>query len=85
MDALRAARPLTIGDITIIAIERFGIQSDRGDAGFWLSGFKEVYAVVVCDTSGIRVLDTASADIELDELVQQIPELGPLLSRFSLS
>lgn len=85
METLRAARPLTVGDVTLIAIERAGIQSDRGDAGYWLSGFKQAYAVIVCDASGIRALDADSAEIELDVLMQKIPNLDSLLAGLSMS
>lgn len=84
MEALRAARPLTIGDVTLIAIERTGIQSDMGNAGVWLSGFKQAYAIVVCDASGIRALDADSIEIELDVLMQKTPDLGSLLAGLSM-
>lgn len=57
MEALCAARPLAIGDVTLITIESSTIHSKMGDAGVWLSGFKHTYAVVVCDTSGFRAFD----------------------------
>lgn len=85
MEALRVTKPLTIGDVTLIAIERFEIHSDMSVAGYWLSGFKEAYAVVVCDASGIRALDVDSAEIELDVLVQKISNLGSLISELSMS
>lgn len=80
MEVLRATRPLIVGGVTLIAIERTGIQSVRGNAGVWLSGFKQAYAVVVCDANGIHAFDADSTELELGVLMQKIPELGNLLA-----
>lgn len=80
MEVLRAARVLTVGDVTLIPIERTAIQSAMGEAGVWLSGFKQACAVVVCDAGGIRALGADSAEIELAVLMQKIPALGSLLA-----
>jgi hypothetical protein len=85
MEALRAASPLSVGDITLVPIERAGIRSDRGDAGYWTSAFKEVFAVVVCDANGIRALDADSSEIALDALIRKTPNLGAILSKLSAS
>jgi hypothetical protein len=81
--ALRAASPLSIGDVTLVPIERAWIRSDMGDAGCWISAFKEVIAVVVCDTSGIRALAADSSEIALDALIRETPNLGPILAELS--
>lgn len=80
MKTLRASRPLTIGDVMLIAIEDIGLQSVMGSEGVWLSGFKRVHAVVICDTNGIRALDTEAKNLGLDVLLQKVPELGDLLN-----
>lgn len=80
MVALRAASPLSIGDVTLVPIERAWIRSDMGDAGYWISAFKEVVAVVVCDASGIRALDADSSEIALDALIRKTPNLSAILS-----
>lgn len=85
MEALRAARPVTVGDVTLIAIEHTGIHSNRGEAGYWLSAFKDAHAVIVCDASGIRAFDAEAAEIELTVLVQKIPGLGRLLAGLSMT
>ena len=81
MEVLQTGKPLTFGDVTLIAIECTGIQSNRGKAGYWLSGSKQLYAVVVSDSSGVRAFDADSIQIELDELLQKIPKLGSLLAQ----
>ena len=85
MKALRAASPFSIGDVTLVPIERAGIQSDMGDAGYWINAFKEAFAVVVCDASGVRALDLNSSEIALDALIRKTPNLGAILSELSAS
>ena len=80
MEALRAASPLSIGDVTLVPIERAGIRSDMGDAGYWISAFKEAFAVVVCDANGVRALAADSSEIALDALIRKTPNLGAILS-----
>ncbi len=82
MEELRAGNPLTAGDVTLVPIERSGIQSDIGDMGYWLTVFKEPFAVVVCDATGTHAFDTDSAEIAVDALIQKIPNLGTILSDF---
>lgn len=85
MEALRAASPLSVGDVTLVPIERVGVRSDMGDAGYWISAFKEAFAVIVCDTSGVRALAPDSSEIALDALIRETPNLGAILSKLSAS
>ncbi len=80
METLRAGSPLSVGDVTIVPIERAGIRSDMGVAGYWISAFKEVVAVVVCDAGEVRALDADSSEIALDVLIRKTPNLGAILS-----
>jgi hypothetical protein len=85
MEALRAVNPLRVGDVTLVPIERVWIRSDRGDAGYWISAFKEAFAIVVCDANGVRALDPDSSEIPLDALIRKTPNLGAILSEISAS
>ena len=85
MGALRAASPLRIGDVTLVPIERAGIQADRGEAGCWVSAFMEAVAVVAIDAGGVRALAVDSSQIALDALVEETPDLGAILSGLSAS
>ncbi len=80
METLRAAGPLRIGDVTLLAIERVRIQSASGDAGYWISACKEVHAVVVSDANGVRALARDSSEIPLDALMKEVPGLSAILS-----
>lgn len=81
MEELRAGNPLTIADVTLVPIERSAIQSDIGNMGYWLTGFKEPFAVVVCDATGTHAFGIDSAEIAVDMLIQKVPNLCAILSR----
>jgi hypothetical protein len=84
MDELRAGIPMVMGEVTLVPIERCIIQSDTGDMGCWLSGLKEPFAIIVCDTTGVRAFNTKSKKISVKSLIQKIPDLGALLALLSL-
>ncbi len=63
MDELRSGNPFVAGDVTLVPIERYFIQFYTADRGSWLSGLTEPFAVVVCDTIGIRAFDIKSKEI----------------------
>lgn len=81
MDELRAADPLTVAGVTLIPIEYSRIQSDLGSMGYWLTGFKEPFAVVICDQSGTCAFDMGSAELAVNELIQKVPNLYSILDR----
>ena len=85
MEALRAASPLRVGDVTLVTVERIGIRSDMGDGGYWISAFKEAFAVVVCDAKGVRAFGSDSSDIALDMLIRETPNLAAILAGISAS
>jgi len=83
MDELRAGKPMVAGKVTLVPIERCFIQSDTGDMVCRVSGFKEPYAVIVCDAVGICAFDTESVEISVESLMQKIPDLGSVLAPLS--
>lgn len=85
MEELRTASPLRVGDVMLVPIERVGIRSDLGDGGYWISAFKEAFAVILCDASGIRALAMDSSEIPLDDLITETPDLGAILAEISAS
>jgi uncharacterized spore protein YtfJ len=84
MDELRAAHPMDVGEVTLVPIERCFIQSDTGDMGCWVAGLKEPFAVIVCDTTGIRAFDTEATEISVESLMQKIPDLGAVMTSLSI-
>lgn len=80
MERLRAANPLRVGDVTIVPVERTDIQSDTGNSGCWIGGFKTVFAVVVRDAKGVRALAADSSEIPLDDLIRETPNLRGVIA-----
>ncbi|MHC4844366.1 MAG: hypothetical protein ACYTEE_11235 [Planctomycetota bacterium] len=80
MDELRAGKPMIAGKVTIVPIERNYIQSVSGEMGFWLYGFKEPFAIIIFDATGIRAYDTAAIEISVASLIQKIPNLSAILA-----
>lgn len=80
MEAQRAGRPLRVGDVTLLPVERAVIRSGAGDAGCWLGALKAPVAVVVCDAGGVRALGPDSAALALDALVAETPGLADVLA-----
>ena len=83
MEELRAGNPMVAGEVTLVPIERCFIQSDTEDMGCWLYGFKEPFAIIVCDAIGIRAFDTKATEISVKSLIQKIPNLGAVLAPLS--
>ena len=71
---------MVAGEVTLVPIERCFIQSNTGDMGYWLSGLKEPFAIIVCDATGVRAFDTEATEISVESLIQKIPDLGALLA-----
>ncbi len=80
IETLRAGRPLRVGDVTLLAIERAVLRSGRGALGMWVTAALEPYALVVRDAGGVRVLEIGGAAVPLEQLRGRIPELDDRLA-----
>ena len=79
MEEIRAGNPMVAGKITIVPIERCYVQSVSGDTGGWLFGLKEPFAIIICDTTGVRAFDTKALEIPLESLTRKFPDLHTAL------
>ncbi len=82
MSELRAGVPITVGEITIIPIERVWINSEKQPYAYWFNATKEAFAVVICELEGPRALDVEAHELPIDELKLKVPELESLLMEF---
>lgn len=80
MDELRAGTPVGTGNITLVPIEHYSIQSDRGDKGCWFSAHKEPVAIIICDGIGVRAVNVHANEISVDSLIDKIEGLDEVLS-----
>jgi hypothetical protein len=80
MDELCAGKPMVVGEVTIVPIERCYMQFVPGDIGCWLYGLKEPFAIIIFDATGVRAYDKAAIEISVSSLIQKIPELSAVLA-----
>ncbi len=80
VDSLRAARPLRVGPVVLLAIERAVVRSARGAPGIWASVALEPHALVVRDGGGVRGYGLDGRAVPLDRLREAIPALDALLA-----
>ena len=81
MIALRAAAPVSLGDMAVIAVERVSIlESGRGSArGRWIVAEKRPLAVCVVTEAGARAFDLDGSDLSLAWLCDCVPDLEAAL------
>ena len=79
MNELRAGEPYTIGNVTLVLIERIYMQSEHGDIGYYLTALKEPYAIIIRDTKGIHVLNPEAKVISFEKLRQEVSGLDRIL------
>lgn len=81
MIALRAAAPVSLCDMAVIAVERVSIlQSRRGGArGWWIVAEKLPLAVCVVTEAGARAFDLDGSDLSLAWLCDRVPGLEAAL------
>ena len=77
---VRAGKPLRVGSVTLLPIERVVVHSDVGALGAWCTAAKEPYALVVRDAGGIRALDLGGTAVSLEALREGIPALDAVLA-----
>ena len=80
MDKLYAGIPLTAGKFTLIPVEHLVLQTKTESTYDWLVAFKEPYAIIVCDSNGVRALNLKDKQLSLEDLIQTVPGLGTIVA-----
>jgi hypothetical protein len=81
IDEIRSARPIRVGAVTLLPLERVVLRSARFGPGAWVSAAVEPWAMIVQDGAGVRVVGVGASPPSLDELRGRIPGLDALLAR----
>ncbi len=79
-ETVRAARPLRIGDVILLAIERVAVRSGRSGPGVWATADLDPHAIVVRDAAGVRAVALDGTPLPLGPLRETIPGLDDLLA-----
>ena len=82
MSELRVGSPVTIGEVSIIPVERVRVYSNKMSQGYWLYGLKEPVAMVISDPQGVKAVDMQACELSLSELVRDAPDLEAILAGF---
>lgn len=73
--------PVNIDKVTLIPVVRIRLDGEDNKTDSYFSGNKEPLAIIVCDSSGMRALDVNSAEIQISDLLQNIPDLDAKLKQ----
>ena len=79
-ERLHIGRPCLVGDVRLLPIERISVHGQRHVSHTWFSMNKAPYAIVVRDAGGLRAIGADAAELSLDALRQQVPELDAALA-----
>ncbi len=79
-ESLRAGRPVRVGAVVMVAIERVVVRADRAGLGIWVTAAVEPHAIVVRDPDGARAVEVDGAALSVDALRESVPGLDGLLS-----
>ena len=85
MSKLRAGAPVTIAGITFVPVEKTNVRASTLQRSFWLSGLKEPVAVVICQPNNAEAFDMLGHKLPLDDLLGDVPDLGPIVERLTRS
>lgn len=81
VETLRAGAALTVGDLTLLPIERVVVLGVATDPGAWWVAHKAPFALVVCQGAQARVIRPDGAESTLAWLRAQVPGLDERLAR----
>ena len=79
-DVLRAGRPLRVGPVTLLPIERVVLRAGTAASAAWFSAEKEPYAIVVHDEGGVRAVGVGPVVVSLADLREKVPGLDDELA-----
>ncbi len=82
MNELRVGKAAQVGDVTLIPLFRIELSSIQQPDFLWLNGTAEPFAVVFIEPGGARAVGVNGGELDIERLVQQMPELEALISCF---
>jgi len=80
MNYLRIGDVITVAGVTMIPVENINIYGDANSINSWWYGSKELYALVISTSSGTRAFNKDAHEMNINELICDIPKLEQLLN-----
>lgn len=83
MSEMKVGAPFVSGDLAIVPIEAVQSDSYPSKRGIWAWGFKEPAALVLCRKPEIRAFDILGRELDLEDLLAEVPGLLEVLETVS--
>jgi uncharacterized spore protein YtfJ len=79
MNELLIGNIIKIAGVTIIPVESINIYRETNTKTHWWYGSKTPYALVICTSTGIQVLDHNAQEMNVSDLISNVPQLADIL------
>ena len=73
--------PVAIAGTTLIPVVKSSLNCQSSGDTIFFSGIKQPVSIVVASPSGKKAFEITGREIPLDQLIQEIPGLVPMLER----
>lgn len=82
MNELRIGQPAQVGEITLIPLFRIELISFQQPDFLWFNGTADPFAVVFIEPEGARAVGIDASELELDALLEHMPDLEAAIRRW---
>ena len=81
IEEVKAGRPIKIGEITLVPIERTFVSCVGMEGGAVVRGSKGIVGILVVSGKNRYAVDLTGEEVPMDRYLKQVPELARLLDR----
>ena len=79
MKEVRVGRPIIVGEMTIVPLERVSVYHDSKRGRFWAYTSKESIGIVISSPQGKWAVDICGVQVPLETYIQEIRGLQQVL------
>ena len=81
IEEVKAGQPITVGELTLVPIERTSVSCVSVEGGAVFRGSKSLAGIVVASGRDRHAIDLTGEEVPIDRYLKQVPELARLLDR----
>ena len=81
IEGVKARQPISVGEITLVPIERTFVSCVGTVGGAVVRGSKGIAGIVVVSGKNRYAIDLTGAEVPMDRYLKQVPELAQMLDR----
>jgi hypothetical protein len=74
--------PLHVGDYVLVPVASISVKGIEN--GIFFCGFKKILAIVIISPVKVECFSTDGSIIPLSEILEQAPDLGPIIGKFKI-